>query len=66
MSIADSLEQFDRCLTAVEVARLLGVHKLTVYRLAAAGRIPSFRIATAVRFDPRAIAKWMRAQGGAQ
>jgi hypothetical protein len=29
-------------------------------QFAAAGRIPSFRIGSCVRFDPRAVAKWLR------
>jgi hypothetical protein len=28
--------------------------------MAKAGRLPSLRIGTAVRFDPRAIAEWLR------
>jgi excisionase family DNA binding protein len=56
--LADYLSQLDHCLTAPELARVLGIHRITVYKLAAAGEIPSFKIATAVRFDPRAIAKW--------
>ena len=55
MSIADSIEQFDHALNAGELSRLLGVHKLTIYRLVQQGRIPAFRIGTAVRFDPRRI-----------
>jgi len=64
-SIADSIEQFDHALNAGELSHLLGVHKLTIYRLVQQGRIPAFRIASAIRFDPRRIAAWLRAQGGA-
>jgi excisionase family DNA binding protein len=61
-TIAEHLESLDHCLQAPELARILGIHRITVYKLAAAGEIPSFRIASAVRFDPRAVAKWLRAQ----
>jgi excisionase family DNA binding protein len=61
-SIPEQLESLDHCLQAPELARILGIHRITVYKLAAAGEIPSFRIATAVRFDPRAVANWLRAQ----
>ncbi len=27
---------------------------------AATGRIPSFRVGTCVRFDPKAVANWLR------
>ena len=61
-SISDHLEQLDHCLTVPDLARILSIHKITLYRMAAAGRIPSFKIATAVRFDPRAVAQWVREQ----
>jgi excisionase family DNA binding protein len=60
----EQLEQIDPCLTANELARILGVNRLTIYRQAAAHQIPSFKIATALRFDPRAVAKWLRVQQG--
>lgn len=62
-TIADYISQFDHCLTAPELARLLGIHRITVYKLAAQGKIPAFRINTAVRFDPRTVAKWLRDRG---
>jgi excisionase family DNA binding protein len=62
LSLADSIEQFDHCLNAKELARILGVQVLTVYRQAASGELPSFRIASCIRFDPRKVAAWMRAQ----
>lgn len=62
MSLADQLEKIGRALTAKELAELLSVSKVTIFKHAAAGRIPSFRIGTCVRFDPRAIANWLRAQ----
>ena len=58
--IADSIEKFDHALNATELSRLLGVNKLTIYRLAEQGRIPAFRIASAIRFDPHRVAAWLR------
>jgi excisionase family DNA binding protein len=58
--IADSIEQIDHALTANELARILNVHKLTIYRQAQAGTLPCFRVGTALRFDPRAVAAWLR------
>jgi len=63
VAIADSIEQLEHCLTAADLSRLLNVHKLTIYRLAEAGTLPSFRLGTCVRFDPRAVAKWLRDRG---
>ena len=60
MSLADQIEKIGRALTAEELAKLLSVSKVTVFKLAAKGRIPSFRVGTCVRFDPRAVARWLR------
>jgi excisionase family DNA binding protein len=63
VSLADSIEQLDHAITASELSRLLGVHKLTIYRAAKSGVLPHFRVGTCVRFDPRAIASWLRERG---
>ncbi|MGD0308878.1 MAG: helix-turn-helix domain-containing protein [Acidobacteriota bacterium] len=47
-------------MTARQVAEFLAISPITVYKMAKAGRLPSFRVGTAVRFDPRAIAQWLR------
>ncbi len=60
MSIADQIEKIGHALTAEELAKLLPVSKVTIFKHAAAGRIPSFRVGTCVRFDPRAVAQWLR------
>jgi len=39
-SITQRIENFSRALTAPELAALLAVHVLTIYRLAKTGRIP--------------------------
>ena len=59
-SLPEQIEQIARALTAPEVAKYLNVDKLTIYRLAKAGVIPSFRIASSVRFDPKSVAKYLR------
>jgi excisionase family DNA binding protein len=61
-TLADRIEQIGRALTAKELASMLNVSKITIFKHAKAGRIPCFRIGTCVRFDPRAIANWLRAQ----
>ncbi|MBZ5616525.1 MAG: helix-turn-helix domain-containing protein [Acidobacteriia bacterium] len=47
-------------LTANELAHVLAVSRITIFKQAKAGRIPSFRIGTCVRFDPVVVAKWLR------
>lgn len=58
--ILTTLERRDNALKAPEIARLLGVTRQQVYKMAARGTIPSFRVGTAVRFDPGLIADWLR------
>ncbi len=62
VSLADRIEQMGRALTADELAKMLNVSRVTVFKQARAGRIPSFRIGTCVRFDPRTTAAWLRKQ----
>ena len=60
LSLADRIERMGRALTAEELAEMLTGSRITIFKLAKAGRIPSFRIGTCVRFDPRAVANWLR------
>jgi excisionase family DNA binding protein len=56
--ISEILRSYHRALTAREIARILHLHPVTVYRKAKAHVIPCRFIGTAVRFDPGVIAKW--------
>ncbi len=58
--LADSLDRKRRALLVTEVAELLNVSERQVYKLAAAHRIPCFRIGGSIRFDPLAISAWLR------
>jgi len=60
--LADEIEAYGRALTAQEVARLLKLHTHSVYRLAINGTLPHFRIGSSVRFDCRALARFLREQ----
>jgi excisionase family DNA binding protein len=60
MSLADKIERIGRAMTAKELAGFLSVSEVTIFKHAAAGRIPSFRVGSCVRFDPRAVATWLR------
>ena len=44
------------------VGWMLNISPKTVFKLAKAGRIPSFRVGSAVRFDARHIIDWLRKQ----
>jgi excisionase family DNA binding protein len=58
--ITDRIEQTGHAITANELSKILAVSHVTIFKQAKAGRIPSFRIGTCVRFDPRAVANWLR------
>jgi excisionase family DNA binding protein len=60
LSLPDQIERIGRAITASELASKLAVSRVTIFKQAAARRIPSFRVGTCVRFDPRAVANWLR------
>ena len=62
LDLADRIERLGHALNARQLASILAVSTIIVYKLAKANRIPSFRVGTCVRFDPRAVANWLRRQ----
>ena len=63
-NILETLAQSDRAWKIPEVARLLNLDKLTVYKLARTNRLPgSFRIGTAVRVNGGRLAQYLAEQG---
>jgi excisionase family DNA binding protein len=62
LALADRIERFGRAMTATQLATILAVSRIIIYKLAKRGRIPSFRVGTCVRFDPKAVANWLRTQ----
>ena len=62
LALADRIERFGGALTARQLSELLTVSSITIFKLAKAGRMPSFRIGSCVRFDPKAVASWLRRQ----
>lgn len=61
-SLADQIEGIGHALTAKELAALLSVSPLSIYKLARTRRIPSLRIGTCVRFCGKGVAQWLRRQ----
>ena len=62
VSVREKIASFGKALNAEQLADILGVSEITVYKHAKAGRIPSFRIGTCVRFCPKAVAEWIARQ----
>jgi len=59
IGIVEYLRSRRKALTAAELADLLQVSKQQIYKQAAAQKMPSFRVAGAIRFDPAAIRQWL-------
>jgi excisionase family DNA binding protein len=57
--LLNNLAQCDHALNCREVAALLQLHPLTVYRYARQGRLPAFRVGSAVRFNPQVLAQFL-------
>lgn len=60
MSLIEMLERQTKVLRARDVARIFEVTPQHIYKMAASGRIPSFRVSGAIRFDPQELANWLR------
>jgi excisionase family DNA binding protein len=54
------IEEKNEALRVRDIAQILGVSIQQIYKMAAKGQIPSFRIANSVRFDPQEFAGWLR------
>jgi excisionase family DNA binding protein len=60
--VIQTLESRECALKAGELAKLLGVTRQHIYKIAASGSLPCFRIGAAVRFDPKQVAEWLKAR----
>ncbi len=64
MNLIEQLEARNGAMKVSELCELLGVDDKHIYRMAARGSLPSFRVGGAVRFDPQEVAKWLRTKYG--
>jgi excisionase family DNA binding protein len=62
MKLVELIEEKTEALRVRDIAQILDVSVQQVYKMAAKGEIPSFRIANAIRFDPEEFAAWLRAK----
>jgi excisionase family DNA binding protein len=60
--LVENLEQRQRALKVSEVADLLQVSPMTIYRAAKEGNLPSFKVGSSLRFDPKAVIAWLKKQ----
>jgi excisionase family DNA binding protein len=64
VNLIEQLEARKGAMKVAELCELLGVDDKHLYRMAARGSMPSFRVGGAVRFDPQEVAKWLRSKYG--
>jgi excisionase family DNA binding protein len=62
VSVREMIAKHDGAMTADQVASVLNVSPITIYKQAKKGNIPSFRVGTCVRFSPREVADWLSKQ----
>ena len=60
MSLPDQIEKMGHALTADDLAELLYVGKVQIYKMASARNHSIFRVGLCLRFDPHSVAAWLR------
>ena len=61
--VFDQLAQYERLLTAKELARILAISPKTIYSYVERNMIPYYKIEANVRFRAREVADWLRDRG---
>ena len=64
LNLIQELESRHGAMKVSDLTELLGVDDKHIYRMAARGQLPSFRVGGAVRFDPQEVANWLRLRYG--
>ena len=62
MTLVECIQDKNEALRVRDIAQLLGLSIQQIYKMAAAGQIPSFRVGCSVRFDPGEFATWLRSR----
>lgn len=60
MGLIEELAKRKELMDVGEVAKLLGIHRITLYKWTYAGTIPCLKVGGRKKFDPHALAVWMR------
>ena len=62
VSVRERLATFGKPLRVDDLADILGVSAITIFKHAKDGRIPCYRIGSCVRFCPSVVAEWLKRQ----
>jgi excisionase family DNA binding protein len=60
MDVIEQIEGWGRLMSVEELAVLIQCSEKTLYRYVKQRKLPSIRIGTHIRFNPKATAKWLR------
>jgi excisionase family DNA binding protein len=63
--VVGHLASLQSAISASTLAQILSVSEKSIYKLAAKGIIPSFKIGASIRFSPAAVAAYLRSVGAA-
>ena len=61
-TLIERLSSIPGAINARQLAEMLHCSEKMLYKQARAGRVPSFRIGSLVRFDPVLVADWLKAR----
>jgi excisionase family DNA binding protein len=64
VGLCQQLRAVKKAMTVSEVADLLHVSERHIYALVQKGEIPSFKVGSAVRFDPESLWTWLQKMMG--
>ena len=62
VSVREMIAKHGKALNADELAGILNVSPITIYKGAKKGTIPSFRVGACVRFCPKTVVGWLDQQ----
>jgi excisionase family DNA binding protein len=58
--LSNTVRERRTAMTVADVAEILTISQRQVYKLVEDGKLPSFRLGGAIRFDPHLLANWLR------
>lgn len=58
-TMVEALTSHQSLLTVAEAATIISIAAPTLYKWAAAAKIPAIMLGSAVRFDPKELANWL-------
>ena len=64
-TIMERLEAMTGLISLTTLAKILGIHRMTLYNWTKEGKVPAVRVGSRWKYDPAAIAGWYAARQSA-